>query len=192
LTQVDVLIDGGVQFASLAYSRITSYQQIAAGTHVVEGRPSAGQPPLVDPLRAAVTLTTGEAVTVSAVGLQETHSLRLVAIAGSSSTDAGRARLRFVNFIPDFPASMDLAADRTGLLFAGVGFLGSTDYRELDQGNYDFEVRRNGTIEQTILLSQALARNANYTLIAFGSSRRGDLAARVVLDAGAGAPAQRW
>jgi len=191
LPQVDVLVDGAVRFGALGYSRITSYQEIAGGTHRVEVR--ASDPGLAppDPLQATVTVATGEALTVSVAGLVDTHSLQVLVLRDDLATDPARARIKFVNLVPDFPTGFDLATDRTGLLVANVGFGQASGYRALEQANYDFEVRRAETVEVVIPVSQGLARNASYTLFAFGSLRRGDFSGRVALDAGSGAPAQR-
>lgn len=192
LPQVDLLIDGAVRFSALGYSRITSYQEIPPGTHRIEFRSSSSKLSLEDPLQATLNAATGDALTVSAAGLVETHSLRVLALSDDLHTDPGRVRLKFVNAVPDFPAGFDLTTERTGILFVNVGFQQATGYRDLEQGNYDFEVRRTETVEVVALVPQGLARNANYTLFAFGSLRRGDFSGRVVLDAGSGGPTERW
>lgn len=191
LPQVNVLVDGGVQFASLAYTRITSYQEISGGTHRVEVRASDPSLAPPDPLRATVAVATGQALTLSVAGLVETHSLRVLVFEDDLATDPARARIKFVNLVPDFPTGFDLSTDRTGLLFVNVGFGQASGYRALEQANYDFEVRRAETLEVVIPVSQGLARNATYTLFAYGSLRRGDFSGRVAIDAGSGAPAQR-
>lgn len=192
LPQVAVVVDGATRISALGYGRVTSYQEIAAGTHRVEFRASDPKLAPPDPLQVTVSLSTGEAATVSAAGLVETHSLQAFAFSDDLRSDSGRARLKFVNAVPDFPAGFDLASERTGVLFTNVGFRQATAYRDLEQGNYDLEVRRNETLEVVIPLAQGLARNATYTVFAFGSLRRGDFSGRVVLDAGAGAAAARW
>ncbi|MEE9180281.1 MAG: DUF4397 domain-containing protein, partial [Vicinamibacteria bacterium] len=95
--------------------------------------------------------------------------------------------IRLINAMSDFPSPLGLWQNRRTALVRRVEYLEEAPYRNLDAGNYPLEVRRTGTKEAVVpVVPYGLARNATYTMFAFGTLRREDLDARLVLDASVG------
>jgi hypothetical protein len=92
----------------------------------------------------------------------------------------------------DFPAPLSLWQNSKTPLLRPVRFLEEAPYGGLDAGNHPLEVRRAGTNEPLLpVFPYGLARNATYTMFAFGTLRKDDLDARLVLDASEGVAMQR-
>ncbi|MEE9263505.1 MAG: DUF4397 domain-containing protein, partial [Vicinamibacteria bacterium] len=127
------------------------------------------------------------AVTIIASGLVVTRTLRVTAIQDDLAPSGERARIRLINAMSDFPSPLGLWQNRRTALVRRVEYLEEAPYRNLDAGNYPLEVRRTGTKEAVVpVVPYGLARNATYTMFAFGTLREGDLDARLVLDASEG------
>jgi hypothetical protein len=103
-----------------------------------------------------------------------------------------QARVRLINAMSDFPSTLDLWQNPNIALVRRVQFLGEPPYRDLNAGNHPLEVRRTGTRGPLLpVVPYGLARNATYTMFAFGTLRKDDLDARLVLDASEGNAIQR-
>ena len=173
----------------LGYPEVTGYRGIQPGSYRIRFVPPPKPP--VDPrtveLDTTFDMAPGDAVTVVATGLVDTRTLRVVAIHDDLTPSGERARIRLINAMSDFPAPLGLWQNRRIALLRSVEFLEEGPYRDLDAGNHPLEVRRTGTNEPVVpVVPYGLARNATYTMFAFGTIRQGDLDARLVLDASEG------
>ena len=121
-----------------------------------------------------------------AVRITDDHDLgaQTKSIQDDLAPSGERARIRLINAMSDFPSPLGLWQNRRTALVRRVEYLEEAPYRNLDAGNYPLEVRRTGTKEAVVpVVPYGLARNATYTMFAFGTLREGDLDARLVLDA---------
>jgi hypothetical protein len=182
-------LDGKVFRERLSYPDVTSYRHVEPGSHRIRfvPPPKGGVDPRTIELDTTFDIGPADAVTIIAAGLVETRTLRVVAIQDDLAPSGERARIRLINAMSDFPSPLGLWQNRRTALVRRVEYLEEAPYRNLDAGNYPLEVRRTGTQEAVVpVVPYGLARNATYTMFAFGTLRREDLDARLVLDASAG------
>ena len=185
LNGAEILLDGRVVRDRLGYPQITGYRRIEPGSHRIRFAPPPK--PAVDPrtvqLDTTFDISSADAVTIVAAGLVDTRTLRVVAIRDDLSTNGEGARIRLINAMSDFPAPLGLWQNSKTALVRRVLYLEEAPYRNLDAGNHALEVRRTGTDEPVLpVVPYGLARNATYTMFAFGTLRKGDLDATLVLD----------
>ena len=181
-----IRLDGRVFRERLSYPAVTGYQRIEPGTYRIVFVPPPK--PRIDPrtvdLETIFDIGPEDAVTIIASGLVVTRTLRVTAIQDDLAPSGERARIRLINAMSDFPSPLGLWQNRRTALVRRVEYLEEAPYRNLDAGNYPLEVRRTGTKEAVVpVVPYGLARNATYTMFAFGTLRDGDLDARLVLDA---------
>ncbi len=181
-----IRLDGRVFRERLSYPAVTGYQRIEPGSYRIVFVPPPK--PRIDPrtvdLETIFDIGPEDAVTIIASGLVVTRTLRVTAIQDDLAPSGERARIRLINAMSDFPSPLGLWQNRRTALVRRVEYLEEAPYRNLDAGNYPLEVRRAGTKEAVVpVVPYGLARNATYTMFAFGTLREGDLDARLVLDA---------
>ena len=110
----------------------------------------------------------------------------------AANGDGTRLRLRLINAMSDFPASLELWLRAGSPLLRNVQYLEDRGYRAVTRGNYPLELRRQATRGPLIpVVPYGLAGNATYTMFAYGTLRKGDLDALLVLDGSQGGPALR-
>ncbi len=194
LDGAQVRLDGRVFNERMRYPTITGYRQIEPGSHNIRFVP----PPKVEVDPRTVELETtfvvgpGESVTIVAAGLVDTRTLTVVDIRDDLTPSGERARLRLINAMSDFPSPLGLWQNPSIALVRRVEFLGEPPYRDLAAGNHPLEIRRTGTSGPLLpVVPYGLARNATYTMFAFGTLRKDDLEARLVLDASEGVAMNR-
>jgi len=185
LDEARVRLDGRVFRERIGYPEVTSYERIEPGAHRISFVPPPGI--AVDPrtveLDAMFSVTSGDVVTVVAAGLADLRTIKVAAIRDHPAPSGEGARIRLINAMSDFPAPLDLWQNRRTALVRRVEYLEEAPYRTLEAGNHPLEVRRTGTSEPVVpVIPYGLARNATYTMFAFGTLRREDLDARLVLD----------
>ena len=189
-----VRLDGRIFRERLSYPAVTSYQRIEPGSHriVFIPPPKSGVDPRTVDLEAPFDIGPMDAVTIIASGLVDTRTLRVTDIQDDLAPSGERARIRLINAMSDFPSPLALWENRRNALVRRVEYLEQAPYRNLDAGNYPVEMRRTGTKEALLpVVPYGLARNATYTMFAFGTLRREDLDATLVLDASDGVATQR-
>ncbi|MGH9460224.1 MAG: DUF4397 domain-containing protein [Vicinamibacteria bacterium] len=180
-----VRLDGRVFRERISYPQVTSYEHIEPGTHRITFVPppkTAIDPRTVE-LDTMFSVASGDVVTVVAAGLAELRTLRVAAIRDDPAPSREGARIRLINAMSDFPAPLDLWQNRRTALVRRVEYVEEAPYRSLEAGNHPLEVRRSGTSEPVVpVVPYGLARNAVYTMFAFGTLRQENLDARLVLD----------
>lgn len=189
LEEVTVQLDGSVHRKRLVYTQVTSYDRVAPGSHRIRFVPpaKAGIDPRDVQLDTMLGVGTGDAMTVIIAGLVGTRTLRVAVVHDDPTPSGEGAKIRLIHAMSDFPAALDLWQDRRTPLVRRVEFLEDSPYRRVEAGNHPLQVRRSGTREPVVPVTPyGLARNASYTMFAFGTLLRGDLSARLVLDGSEG------
>jgi hypothetical protein len=165
---VDVYLDGSEAVNNLAFSAITDYVPVPAGTHAVQVFPSsangAGTPVIDVP---SLTLDAGKDYTVAAVGTLAAIE-PLVLVDNNAAPAAGNAHIRVVHASPDAP-NVDIFAAGAGVVVPNLPFKEASAYLPLPAGSYDLEVRAAGS--QTAVLSlpdTPLEAGKVYTAFAIG------------------------
>jgi hypothetical protein len=185
LAEGGVRLDGRAFRERMGYPQVTSYERIDPGTHHVTFVPppkTAIDPRTVE-LDTMFSVTSGDVVTVVAAGLADLRTLKVAAIPDDPAPSGEGARIRLINAMSDFPAPLDLWQNRRAPLARRVEYLEEAPYRNVEAGNHPLEVRRSGTREPVVpVVPYGLARNAVYTMFAFGTLRQENLDARLVLD----------
>lgn len=188
----EVRLDGSTFRERVGYPRVSRYRRVDPGSHRIR---------LIPPAKANIDERTveldielgiadGQAVTVVAAGLADTRTLALVPFEDTFTTNGGGARIRLVNAMSDFPASLELWLSPGVPVLRNVRFLEDRGYRQVTRGNFPLELRRQGTAGPLVpVVSYGLAGNATYTMFAYGTLRHGDLGALVVLDGSSGGAA---
>jgi hypothetical protein len=194
LHKAEVRLDGRIFNEQMHYPRITGYRPVEPGSHRIRFVP----PPKIqiDPrtveLGTTFVVGPGEAVTIVAAGLVDTRTLTVVDIRDDLTPSGEQARIRLINAMSDFPSPLGLWQNPNIALVRRVRFLGEPSYRDLNAGNHPLEIRRTGTNGPLLpVVPYGLARNATYTMFAFGTLRKDDLDARLVLDASEGVAINR-
>ena len=189
-----VRLDGRSFRERLNYPAITGYQRIEPGSHRIVFLPPAKSK--IDPrtveLETTFNIGPDDAVTIIASGLVDTRTLRVTPIQDVLVQSPDRVRIRLINAMSDFPSPLGLWQNRRIAILRRVEYLEDAPYRNIDAGNFPLEVRRTGTKEALLpVIPYGVARNATYTMFAYGTLRREDLAATLTLDATEGFPTQR-
>lgn len=139
---VDVYVDGARALANVSFFAASRYLDVPAGNRRIQVTP-AGQPAASGPIDQTVTVETGKAYTIAAVGLLSgtgVQVLQAVLLSDDlSAPTAGQARLRVYHFSPDAPAvGVRVAGGPT--LIPSLAFPNVSDYLSVSDGTYTLEV----------------------------------------------------
>lgn len=137
---VDVYVDESLALEDVPFGAVSSYQELAAGSHAVEI--TAAGDPETSVFEADVTLEAGMVYTLAALGevgedVDQPFEPMLLTDE-NEPPDGETARVRAVHASPDAPA-VDITANGT-VLFDGVSF-GDSAYTEVPAGEYTIEIR---------------------------------------------------
>lgn len=161
---VDVLVNGEVALADIAFTDITAYASLPAGTYNVQVTPAGANEIVV--IDADLALAEGTDYSVVAVG--ELASIAPLVLVDDNTLDPSAARIRFVHASPNAPA-VDIALAGGPVLFGDVSFTENAGYISVPGGTYDLEVRLAGT--ETVVLPLpgiAVENNTVYSVFATG------------------------
>ena len=181
---VDVLVNGNVAFSNVTYRTISQYTPLEPGQYRVQVVAAGTQGPAV--IDTTLTVQPGTDYTVVAIGrLAEIRALPLVD--NNELPAANQAKVRVVHASPNAPA-VDVAVAGGPVLFGGLTFGNASDYRTVDAGTVNLQVRPAGT--QTVALdlpNVTLSGGTVYTVFAVGLLQgQPPLEALVAVDAAAG------
>ncbi len=140
---VNVLINGKFQFRNVIYRQTTPYIWLPADTYNVKVISADKTQAIV--IDTNISLEAGKAYTVAAVGMLANIE-PLVMEDSTDAPDWGRAKVRLVHTSPDAPA-VDVAVKDGDVLFPNVAFKGVTDFKAVDSGSYNLEVRVAGSTD---------------------------------------------
>ena len=180
---VDVFVDGNRVFSNVSLGMATDYAAFPAGTHSVRvvpaGAGAQGQA-LID---TVVDLGADSYNTLAAVG--QPDSVQPLTLVNSSTLPVTtQARVRAVHASPDAPA-VDVAVRGGPVLFQGVTFPNAADYRLVDAGTVDLEIREANTDKVVLRVSDVNLNGATvYSIFVLGlAGGQPPLRAVVVVDA---------
>ncbi|KGX94028.1 peptidase [Pontibacillus halophilus JSM 076056 = DSM 19796] len=165
---VDVYVDGNAVVEGAEFKDATDYLNLEGGEHQVEVY-AAGTKGSEEPvISTSVNVEGGMAYTVAAVGTLD--SIQLKVVQDSMDVTEGKSKVRVGHFSPDAPA-VDVGPIGGDALFSGAEFPMVTDYKELDPGTYDLEVRTADGGQQVLDLSGTmLEKNTVYSVFAVNTA----------------------
>jgi hypothetical protein len=161
---VDLLVDGTVAGAGLAYPNHTAYLSVTSGTRNVKVNVAGTSTTVIN---ADLALATAAHYTVFAC--DSVSSIEpLVLTDDLSAPAAGKAHVRFVHLSPNAPA-VDVAVQGGAVLFPNQVFKGSSAFTPVTAGTYNLEVRLAGTSTVVLPLPGiTLTAGKIYTVFAKG------------------------
>ncbi|WP_027956077.1 MULTISPECIES: DUF4397 domain-containing protein [Halobacillus] len=164
---VDVYLNDEAAVEGAEFKAATDYMKVPAGEHTVEIY-AAGTKGEQDPVISTnVTVEAGKAYTAAAVDNLE--NLQLKALEDSMEASEDMAKIRVGHFIPEAPA-VDVGPIDGDAVFSGAEFPMVTDYKELEAGTYDLEVRTTDGTQLIDLSGTALEAGNVYSAFAVGTA----------------------
>ena len=161
---VDLVVDGVVASAGLAFPSNTSYLSVPAGTRNVKVNVAGTTTTVIDanlPVSAGANYSVFANGPVSSIGA-------LVVADDLTPPAAGKAHVRFVHLSPDAPA-VDVAVTGGPVLFGNRAFQEYTAFTPVNAGTYDLEVRPAGTTTVALAIpGVTLQAGKIYTVFAKG------------------------
>jgi hypothetical protein len=139
-----VYVNGRLQLKGVPFKTVSDYLKVKPGRFKVEVRKS-GQPASSAPVIAAtVNLKGGRAYTVAVFG-QLTSVKAMLLDDDVSRPASGRSKVRLIQALPGDQA-IDLASGGD-VLFPAAKFPSASDYREVQAGRVEVEVRKAGSTD---------------------------------------------
>jgi hypothetical protein len=167
---IDILVDGQPLAQGVAFGSASEYAALSFGDHQVQVVPTDGGAPIID----QTATFDGWTSNILAVVGQLANIQLLTNTVDISEIDAGQARLRVVNAVPDAPA-IDMGVSGTDdPMVDGVQFANASDYQNVNPGTYDLDVR-NSDSGETLLAAPGIQIEAGqvYDLFALGQAGNG-------------------
>jgi hypothetical protein len=175
---------GGLE--DVEFGTLSPYLPVPAGTYaisvVVADQEPTAENTVIGP--ADLTFEEGTMTTVAATGF--VADIAPVVLADPAEPQEGIAQVRVVHFSPDAPA-VDIALDGGDVVVPGLEFPMATDgYLNLDEGEYDLEIRAAGTDTVAFDIPPlTLDGNNSYSVFAIGSLTDESFTVLPALDASA-------
>ena len=167
---VNVLVDGQPLAEGVAFGSASEYAALSPGDHQVQVVPTDGGAPIID---QTATFDGWTSNILAIVGQLANIQLQTNTV-DITETDAGQARLRVVNAVPDAPAINLGVAGTDDPMVDGVQFPNASDYQNVTPGTYDLDVR-NADSGETLLAAPGIQVDAGqvYDLFALGQAGNG-------------------
>ena len=169
---VNVLVDGQPLAEGVSFGSASEYAALPPGDHQVQVVPADGGSPLIE---QTVTLDGWTSNILAVVG--QLANIQLQAnVVDITETEAGQARLRVVNAIPDAPGISVGVVGAEQAMAEGVQFPNASDYQATSPGTYDLEVR-NADSGETLLTAPGIQVDGGqvYDLFAIGQIANGNV-----------------
>src|SRR5919107_1591986 len=169
---VNIVVDGQPLAEGVAFGSASEYAALSPGDHQVQVVPTDGGAPVID---QTVTFDGWTSNILAVVGQLANIQLQTNMV-DITETEAGQARFRVVNAVPDAP-SISLGVSGTDEpLVDGVQFPNASDYRNINTGTFDLDVRNNDSGE-TLLAVPGIQVEAGqvYDLFALGQAANGSV-----------------
>jgi hypothetical protein len=169
---INILVDGQPLAQNVAFGSASEYAALSPGDHQVQVVPTDGGAPIID---QTVTFDGWTSTILAVVGQLANIQLQTNAV-DITETEAGQARLRVVNAVPDAPAISVGVSGTDEPLVDGVQFPNASDYQNINPGTYDLDVRNNDSGE-TLLAVPGIQVEAGqvYDLFALGQAANGSV-----------------
>jgi len=164
---VDVYVDGTAVVQGAEFKDATEYLPLKAGEYKVEIYPAGKKDKAV--LSQKVRVDAGKAYTVAAAN--KLANLELVIAEDSTEPTEGKAKVRVGHLSPDAP-TVDVGLKSGDALFSGASFKGITDYKEVDPGTYDLEIRTPEGKKVLDLTGTKLEADTVYTVLAVNTANQ--------------------
>lgn len=176
---VDVTVDGKKVVEGAKFKDATKFMAVPAGNHKVEifaaGTVGKQKPVISSDLKVEA----GKMYTAAAINTLD--SIELKVLNDDTKVTNGKSKIRVAHFSPDAPG-VDVAVKNGDVIFPGATFKGVTDYKEVDPGKYDLEVRAAGTKDSVLdLAGTELKENMTYTVLAVGFAKKDPALDAIVL-----------
>jgi LPXTG-motif cell wall-anchored protein len=185
---VDVYVNGEPVLTDVAYTTISDYLPLPAGTQQVTVYATGDtSTPVID---TPVEVAAGGAYTIAAVGLVADGSLTAQVYEDDlRAPSAGNAKVRVVHASPD-AGPVDVVPRGGDPLVEGLTFPDATPYVEVPEGTYTLDVNPAGTTDTVLTVPDvALADGAVYSAFAVGTVFADSLQVLLVQDNAAGGAA---
>lgn len=135
---IDVIADGATVAENVTFGSATDYLPMSSGKHQVQIVPT-GATSESAVLDEEIDLDGGGVYIFAAAGLLNDLQSKVYQV-DLDDLDENQARVRLINLAPDEDA-IDLAVSGGDTLHDDVDFPNASDYKDLDAGTYDFDVR---------------------------------------------------
>ena len=147
---IDVIVDGAPVAENLAFGAATDYMPFPAGEHQVQIVPtgSGAESAVLD---ETVDLDGGDAYIFAAAGLLNDIEAKTYEV-DLDDLDENQARVRLIHLSPD-AGNVDLYVTGGDEWFDDVDFPNASDYKDVDAGSYDLEVRAHDSDTVALTLS---------------------------------------
>lgn len=185
---VDVYVNGEPVLTDVAYTTISDYLPLPAGTQQVTVYATGDtSSPVID---APVEVVAGGAYTIAAVGLVADGSLTAQVYEDDlRAPAAGNAKVRVVHASPD-AGPVDVVPRGGAPLVEGLTFPDATPYAEVPAGTYTLDVNPAGTNDTVLTVPDvALADGGVYSAFAVGTVFADSLQVLLVQDNAGGSAA---
>ncbi len=162
--EVDILVDDVVAAEGLIYTQNTGYANVVAGTRNVKVYVPALDANIFD---ANLPIAANTNYSVFAIDSVENIDF-ILTVDDLTSPAAGKAHVRFFHLSPNAPG-VDITTTDGTLVFEDYEFSEYSEFKPLDAGTYDLQVRLQGT--DTVVLELpgiAVADGKIYTVYAKG------------------------
>jgi hypothetical protein len=182
---VDVYVNGEPVLTDVAYTTISDYLPLPAGTQQVTVYATGDtSTPVID---TPVEVAAGGAYTIAAVGLVADGSLTAQVYEDDlRAPSAGNAKVRVVHASPD-AGPVDVVPRGGDPLVEGLTFPDATPYVEVPEGTYTLDVNPAGTTDTVLTVPDvALADGGVYSAFAVGTVYADSLQVLLVQDNAAG------
>jgi len=147
---IDVIVDGAPVAENVAFSSASDYLPFSAGEHQVQIVPtgSGAESAVLD---ETVDLDGGGAYIFAAAGLLNEIEAKTYEV-DLDDLDENQSRVRLVHLSPDTD-NVDLYVTGGDEWFDDVDFPNASDYKDVDAGSYDLEVRAHDSETVALTLS---------------------------------------
>ncbi|MBW3633026.1 MAG: DUF4397 domain-containing protein, partial [Chloroflexi bacterium] len=169
---IDILVDGQPIALGLAFGEASEYAALSPGDHQLQVVPTNGGAPIIE---QTITVVGWGAYILAAIGPLADRQLQFNEV-DVTQTNAGQARVRLLNAVPDAREIGIGGAGSDELMADGVAFRTVSGYQNVTPGTYDLEVRASDTGE-TLLQASGVRIGAGqvYDVIALGRASDGPI-----------------
>lgn len=165
--EFDIVVDGRVINRNpFDYTSYSGYLNFFTGNREFRFNPVNANNTLVD---TTFNFEDGKAYSLFAIN-ESAGKVSTLLVADSAAAPAeGNAMVRFVHLSPDAPAFDIVVNGNESPIFTGKSFTGSTDFEEVDAGNYSFHIRNAGSEENLLSATDVeIVAGRYYTIVVRG------------------------
>lgn len=177
--EVDVFVDGDAVLEGVAFTDVSNYLEVPAGTYTFAVAP-AGQGVEAAVISAEATIAAGSAYTIAAINTLDNISAQIFND-NLGAPAAGKAHVRVLHLSPDAPAVDVKTRDDAVTLVSNLAFPNASQYVPVDAGSYELKVTAAGDTAAVLELDADLSASTIYDVFAVG--QLGDGSLELIVDA---------